>query len=39
MIKVSTAMALTALDLFTDPQFLSAAKNEHAQWTALYEGK
>ena len=37
MLKVSTAMALTALDLFTDPDLLRAAQNEHARWDELYE--
>lgn len=38
LLKVSTAMALIALDLFTDPELLAAAKDEHARWTELYEG-
>ncbi len=37
MLKVSTAMALTALDLFTDAELLRAAKDEHARWDELYE--
>lgn len=37
MLKVSTAMALTALDLFTDPDLLRRAKDEHARWDELYE--
>jgi len=37
MLKVSTAMALTALDLFTDPELLRVAKDEHARWEELYE--
>lgn len=36
-LKVSTAMALTALDLFTDPDLLRVAKDEHARWEELYE--
>ncbi|CAA9587444.1 MAG: N-acyl-L-amino acid amidohydrolase [uncultured Thermomicrobiales bacterium] len=39
LLKVSTAMALTALDLFTDPATLAAARDEHARWGELYEGK
>jgi len=37
MLKVSTAMALTALDLFTDADLLRAAKDEHARWDEFYE--
>jgi amidohydrolase len=37
LLKVSTAMAYTALDLLTDPELLQAAKDEHARWTELYE--
>jgi amidohydrolase len=37
LLKVSTAMALTALDLFTDAELLKQAKDEHAQWSELYE--
>jgi amidohydrolase len=36
-LKVSTAMALTALDLFTEPELLRMAKDEHARWDELYE--
>lgn len=36
--KVSTAMALTALDLLTDVELLRQAKDEHARWSELYEG-
>ncbi|MCA1724106.1 MAG: peptidase dimerization domain-containing protein, partial [Thermomicrobia bacterium] len=39
LLKVSTAMALTAFDLLTDPELVAAAKDEHAHWTELYEGK
>ena len=39
LLKVSTAMAFTALDLLTQPQLLAAAKDEHARWSELYEGK
>jgi amidohydrolase len=38
LLKVSTAMAYTALDLLTDRDLLQAAKDEHARWTELYEG-
>jgi amidohydrolase len=38
LLKVSTAMAYTALDLLTDRELLQAAKDEHARWTELYEG-
>jgi hypothetical protein len=38
LIKVSKAMALTALDLLLDEQFLAEAKEEHANWGALYNG-
>jgi hypothetical protein len=31
-IKVSKAMALTAFDLMTDSDLLSAAKEEHQNW-------
>ena len=37
LLKVSTAMALTAFDLLTDPELVAAAKDEHAHWTELYE--
>ncbi|HET9016242.1 MAG TPA: peptidase dimerization domain-containing protein, partial [Thermomicrobiaceae bacterium] len=36
LIKVSKAMALTALDLFLDPNLLKAAKDEHARWEEVY---
>ncbi len=36
-VKVSTAMALTVLELLTDPELLQQAKDEHARWSALYE--
>ncbi|HET8630643.1 MAG TPA: M20 family metallopeptidase [Thermomicrobiales bacterium] len=39
LLKVSTAMALTALDLFLDPEFLAQAKDEHEHWTERYEGR
>ncbi|MGN6675152.1 MAG: M20 family metallopeptidase [Thermomicrobiales bacterium] len=39
LLKVSTAMAYTALDLLTDRELLQAAKDEHERWTELYEGK
>ncbi|MFN8516171.1 MAG: M20 family metallopeptidase [Chloroflexia bacterium] len=39
LIKVSTAMALTAYDLFAQPELLREAKDEHARWSELYEGK
>lgn len=39
LLKVSTAMALTALDLLTDPELLAAAQDEHARWSELYERK
>ena len=39
LLKVSTAMALTALDLLTEPDLLAAAKDEHARWSELYEGQ
>lgn len=39
LLKVSTAMALTAFDLLTDPALVAAARDEHAHWTELYEGK
>ncbi len=37
LLKVSTAMACTALDLLADPELLAAAKDEHARWKELYE--
>jgi amidohydrolase len=39
LLKVSTAMALTALDLFSDSALLAQAKDEHARWSELYEGR
>lgn len=36
-IKVSTAMALTALDILTDPAMSKEAWEEHRQWEQLYE--
>jgi amidohydrolase len=39
LLKVSTAMALTAYDLFTDAELLAQAKEEHARWSEIYEGK
>ncbi|HEX3722846.1 MAG TPA: M20 family metallopeptidase [Nitrolancea sp.] len=36
LIKVSKAMALTALDLLLDADFLAEAKDEHARWGDLY---
>ncbi|HET9017771.1 MAG TPA: amidohydrolase [Thermomicrobiaceae bacterium] len=38
LIKVSKAMALTALDFLSEPELLARAKDEHARWSALYEG-
>ncbi|HET9015533.1 MAG TPA: peptidase dimerization domain-containing protein, partial [Thermomicrobiaceae bacterium] len=38
LIKVSKAMALTALDLFLDPNLLKAAKDEHARWEEMVAG-
>jgi metal-dependent amidase/aminoacylase/carboxypeptidase family protein len=35
-IKVSTAMALTALDLMTDPELIKRAWEAHENWDALY---
>lgn len=35
LIKVSKAMALTAFDLFTNPEMLAAAKKEHANWDQI----
>ena len=37
LLKVSQAMALTALDLFTDPPLLAEAREEHAHWAERYE--
>jgi amidohydrolase len=37
LIKVSTAMALTALHLLTDPALVAKAWDEHKRWTELYE--
>ncbi len=39
MLKVSKAMAFTAVDLFADPDLLAEAKDEHANWEQRYEGK
>jgi amidohydrolase len=36
MLKVSQAMALTALDLFAEPELLAAATDEHARWAERY---
>ncbi|MCO5176437.1 MAG: M20 family metallopeptidase [Thermomicrobiales bacterium] len=36
-VKVSTAMALTVLDLLTNPELLQEAKDAHARWSELYE--
>ena len=36
LIKVSKAMALTALDLMTDPELLAKAKDENEHWAELY---
>ena len=36
MIKVSKAMALTALDLLTEPDLLAKAKDEQAHWAELH---
>jgi amidohydrolase len=38
MLKVSKAMALTAIDVFTDAALLAAAKDEQAHWGERYEG-
>ncbi|MDQ3549712.1 MAG: peptidase dimerization domain-containing protein, partial [Chloroflexota bacterium] len=37
-IKVSTAMALTALDILTDPELSKQAWEKHKQWSKEYEG-
>lgn len=37
LLKVSQAMALTALDLFTDPPLLAEARDEHTHWAERYE--
>lgn len=37
LLRVSTAMALTAYDIFTDTELLHTAKLEHTRWSALYE--
>jgi amidohydrolase len=37
-IKVSTAMALTALDILTDPDLSKQAWEKHKRWEAEYEG-
>jgi amidohydrolase len=39
MLRVSKAMALTALDLFTEPAFLAEAQDEHTHWSERYEGQ
>ncbi|MFI5274414.1 MAG: amidohydrolase, partial [Ktedonobacterales bacterium] len=39
MLKVSQAMALTALDLLTEPSLLAEAHDEHTHWAERYEGK
>jgi amidohydrolase len=39
VLKVSQAMALTALDLFTEPEWVAEAKDEHVHWAERYEGK
>ncbi|HUZ03658.1 MAG TPA: amidohydrolase [Thermomicrobiaceae bacterium] len=36
-IKVSKAMALTALDLLLEPELLAQAKDENQRWSELYE--
>lgn len=36
-VKVSTAMALTVLDMLTNPELLQQAKDAHARWSELYE--
>lgn len=36
-IKASTAMALTAYDILTDPDLSSSAWDEHNNWSNLYE--
>jgi metal-dependent amidase/aminoacylase/carboxypeptidase family protein len=38
LIKVSKAMALTALDLLLDPELMDKAKDEQAHWSERYEG-
>jgi metal-dependent amidase/aminoacylase/carboxypeptidase family protein len=35
-IKVSTAMALTALDILTDPELSGSAWDEHRKWEETY---
>lgn len=37
MLKVSKALALTALDLLTEPEMLAAAQDEHTHWAERYE--
>ncbi len=37
MLKVSQAMALTALDLFAEPALLAEANEKHAHWSERYE--
>jgi amidohydrolase len=39
LIKVSTAMALTALDVLTDPEISQRAWDEHGKWSELHEGE
>jgi amidohydrolase len=39
MLRVSKAMALTALDLFTEPELLAEAQDEHTHWAERYEGR
>jgi len=39
MLKVAKAMALTALDLFSEPELVAAAKEEHAHWSERYEAQ
>jgi amidohydrolase len=36
-VRVSTAMALTALDVLTDPELSTHAWDAHRQWSELYE--
>jgi hypothetical protein len=37
-IRVSKAMALTALDILSDPDLLAEAKEEQKNWLKLYGG-
>jgi amidohydrolase len=37
LLKVSTAMSLTALDLLTNPDLVAQAWDEHKHWSELYE--